>query len=155
MKNKVSATQLAIRLIPKILKASKKKSFSFEEIFNMLIKKQPDIFLDDIGDPRYGILRGIVSRYQHGTLFLKNIIITKNKDGMLIFKYSDNDLLKKEATYKFYVNTVNYHNFILENQLKFEDYIELNDNNQDFIKLIVEFNKSINSFLFPDNIEEE
>ena len=105
MNKKVSDTQLAIELIPELIKENKTDFFSFEEVFNMLIQKRPDIFLDDIGDARYGILRGIVSRYQNGTLFLKNIIISKNKHGILMFRYSDNSLLKNKNTYKilFYI----------------------------------------------------
>lgn len=155
MKKKISDTQLAIELIPELIKENKTESFSFEEVFNMLVQKKPDIFLDDIGDARYGILRGIVSRYQSGTLFLKNIIITKNKDGILMFRYSDNDLLKNKTTYKLYINTINYHNVIQNNPLNFDDFIELSDSNQDFIKLIIEFNKSIKSFLSSHDLEEE
>lgn len=155
MDNKVSDTQLAIELIPELIKENKMDVFYFEEIFSMLIQKKPDIFLDNIGDPRYGILRGIVSRYQNGTLFLKNIVITKNKNNMLTFRYSDNDLFKNKTTYKLYVNTINYHNVIQDNSLNFDDFIELNNSNQDFIKLIIDFNKSIKSFLSSHNLEEE
>lgn len=154
MNKKVSDTQLAIELIPELIKENKTDFFSFEEVFNMLIQKRPDIFLDDIGDARYGILRGIVSRYQNGTLFLKNIIISKNKHGILMFRYSDNSLLKNKNTYKLYINTINYYNVIQNNSLSFDDFIELSNSNQDFIKLIIEFNKSIKSFLSSHNLEE-
>lgn len=154
MNKKVSDTQLAIELIPELIKENKTDFFSFEEVFNMLIQKRPDIFLDDIGDARYGILRGIVSRYQNGTLFLKNIIISKNKHGILMFRYSDNSLLKNKNTYKLYINTINYYNVIQNNSLSFDDVIELSNSNQDFIKLIIEFNKSIKSFLSSHNLEE-
>ena len=154
MNKKVSDTQLAIELIPELIKENKTDFFSFEEVFNMLIQKRPDIFLDDIGDARYGILRGIVSRYQNGTLFLKNIIISKNKHGILMFRYSDNSLLKNKNTYKLYINTINYYNVIQNNSLSFDDFIELSNSNQEFIKLIIEFNKSIKSFLSSHNLEE-
>lgn len=154
MNKKVSDTQLAIELIPELIKENKTDFFSFEEVFNMLIQKRPDIFLDDIGDARYGILRGIVSRYQNGTLFLKNIIISKNKHGILMFRYSDNSLLKNKNTYKLYINTINYYNVIQNNSLSFDDFIELSNSNKDFIKLIIEFNKSIKSFLSSHNLEE-
>lgn len=153
--NKISDTKLAIQLIPEILKKDKEKYFSFEDIFNVLVEKKPDVFLDDIGDKRYGILRGIVSRYQSGNLFLKNVIIFKNKLGILQFKYSDNELLENDNTYKLYINTIAYHNVVKDNQLIFDDFIELSNESQEFIKLITGFNKSIESFLSAYNLKEE
>lgn len=155
VKNKISDTKLAIQLIPIILSENKNKHFSFEEIFNILVEKKPTIFLDDIGDKRYGILRGIVSRYQSGNLFLKNVIIYKNELGILQFKYSYNDLLKNKTTYKLYINTISYHHVIKDNQITFDDFIELSIENQEFIKSITQFNKSIESFLSSYNLKEE